>query len=194
MDRSVCVTSHRRLGVPDDMVDVQFPTEDPGSQFLNVVRFRQMQSEVLTVNFICREKIFPDHAKWVADIETRILDWGKAIESGSISGPEWYKISVAHQLVLLHRPSPRDPRPPKTSLIKGFDAAIQVADGYLEHATSGFLKYVWHGASHGLEAALMMLYALRHCKAELKAQYGTKFILDAAHRFSSLFVSLRSII
>ncbi|KAH7051169.1 fungal-specific transcription factor domain-containing protein [Macrophomina phaseolina] len=191
-DRSICATSHRRLGVADESISTKYPSGMDGTYFLNNILFRRIQSELWTVNYLRRGlpllKDEGSYAAWVDDIEHRMQSWRSGVTKRRSDSPEWYDIAVWHGFVFLHRPCPRNPFPPAESLIKCFEAATEVAAGYWENAHSGFLKYSWHAVHHGFEAAMAMLYALRHCKTQLKERHGTRKILETVHLFSSLFV------
>lgn len=191
-DRSICATSHRRLGIADESISTKYPSGMEGTYFLNNIRFRRIQSELWTVNYLRRGlPLLTDEGSyeaWVDDIEHRMLDWRSGVTTKKSSTPEWFDIAIWHGFVFLHRPCPRNPYPPTESLIKCFQAATEVAAGYWENAHSGFLKYSWHAVHHGFEAAIGMLYAIRHCKEQLKERYGTRKILETVHLFSSLFV------
>ncbi|KAI9729313.1 MAG: hypothetical protein M1834_006984 [Cirrosporium novae-zelandiae] len=210
MDRSICATSFRRFGIEDNMIKVQllseqdityaeptnqFPSRPSENHFLNVLHFRRLQSEVYTVNFTYKSALdFPgDYESWLQDIEDRIRAWQNNIASRDRVGPEWFDCAVFHGLVFLHRPCPRNPFPSKASLTKCFDAATRTAASYLDHAHSGFLKYSWHAVHHGFEAAICMLYAVRHCQFELREMYGIRKILEALHLFSTLFALISEV-
>ncbi|KAF2142768.1 uncharacterized protein K452DRAFT_225997, partial [Aplosporella prunicola CBS 121167] len=191
-DRSICATSHRRLGVSDESISTKFPTGMDDEYFIENVRFRRIQSELWTVNYLRRGMpLLPDensYAAWVQDIENRMITWRNEACAKKPARREWCDIAVWHGFVFLHRPCPRNPHPSMESLIKCFENATQVAAGYWENAHSGFLKYSWHAVHHGFEAAIAMLYTIRHCKEQLKERYGTRKILETVHLFSSLFV------
>ncbi|KAF2087517.1 hypothetical protein K490DRAFT_2283, partial [Saccharata proteae CBS 121410] len=191
-DRSICATSHRRLGVADTSITTRYPSGMENTYFLNNVSFRRIQSELWTVNYLVQDTPLQAHqgsyASWVEDIECRVMEWRERVASKKTTGPEWFDIAVYHGFVFLHRPCPRNPFPEKESLIKCFDAATQVAAGYWENAHTHFLKYSWHAVHHGFEAAIAMLYAIRHCKETLRERYGIRKILETVHLFSSLFV------
>ncbi|KAB2575822.1 hypothetical protein BFW01_g2776 [Lasiodiplodia theobromae] len=191
-DRSICATSHRRLGIADESISTKYPSGLDGTYFLHNIHFRRIQSELWTVNYLRRGLPLlqegGSYEIWADDIEQRMLSWRNGVTAKKSSNPEWYDVAVWHGIVFLHRPCPRNPSPSAKSLIKCFEAATEVAAGYWENAHSGFLKYSWHAVHHGFEAAIAMLYAIRHCKEELKERHGTRKILETVHLFSSLFV------
>ncbi|KIW62601.1 hypothetical protein PV04_10761 [Phialophora macrospora] len=192
MDRSVSATSHQPFGVADDVITTKLPTGTSFHTFLTNSTFRQIQSEIMTVQFLAKDtaRLVANacHAAWVEDIDRQIRGWQDGITAKRYKGPEWYKIAAAHGLVFLHRPCPRCPQPSASSLVICFEAAIVVAEEYWEHAYTGFLKYSWHVVHHGFEAAISMLYALRKCPTLLKERLGSRKILDTVHRYSSLFL------
>jgi hypothetical protein len=197
MDRSICGTSHRRLSVAEGAITTKYPSGLEDSCYLCVVRFRRIQSEITTVNYLCSDAPplllaagHPGYEAWAEQMERKIFDWRERITSKEYKGPEWHDIAVYHGIVALYRPSPRNPSPRPESLMKCFVAATEVVSGYWEHANSGFLKYSWHAVHQGFESAVAMLYALRKCKSALKERFGTRKILETVHLYSSLFVLL----
>ncbi|KAK7534230.1 fungal-specific transcription factor domain-containing protein [Phyllosticta citribraziliensis] len=193
-DRSTCVTSHRRLGVADDSISTKYPSGMEGSFFINNIRFRRIQSELWTVNYLRRGLPLltepGSYEAWAQNIESRMKAWEGEVLGKSCNswGCDWFNIAVAHGIVFLRRPTPRNPHPGPDSLLKCFDAATMVASGYWENAHYGFLKYSWHAVHHGFEAAIAMLFAVRHCKEKLIEKFGVQKILDTMHLFSSLLV------
>jgi hypothetical protein len=213
MERSICSTNYQRVGILDHFIDVEFPSElgDPScdgdsgrandapvmklkARFFNGVRFRQIQSEILTVNFLQRDQPFnghdQDYEAWVAEMGARISSWRNRLrtdDSESV-GPDWFNIAVAHATLILHRPCPRNPMPRPESLIKCFEAARQVASATWEYAHSGFFKYSWHAVHQAFQAGVALLFSIRHCKEKLKEIHGIQRILETVQLFSSLFV------
>lgn len=191
-DRSICATSHRRLGIADESISTKYPSGMDGTYFLNNIRFRRIQSELWTVNYLRRGLPLlteeGSYEAWAADIEQRMLNWRNGVTTKKSDTPQWFDIAISHGFVFLHRPCPRNPSPPTESLVKCFEAAAEVAAGYWDNAHTGFLKYSWHAVHHGFEAAIAMLYAIRHCKEQLKERCGIRKIHDTVHLFSSLFV------
>lgn len=209
---NVCATCHRRPFISDHLISVRFPSQSDMASirqatlpntprvkghFLNVLRYRQLQSEIFSVNFACEDApgfnmatSDSSYRAWMKDIEGRISAWHNSIAREHSTGPEYFKVSCGHGIVFLHRPCPRNPCPSPASLVKCFDAALQVAAHCLEYSNSGFLRHPWHSALHSFEAAISMLYAIKNCELELKERYGMKRILEGVHQFSSLFVLL----
>lgn len=110
VERSVCLTLNRRLGIDDALIDLPLPPEhrvgstlddaSDGSQsrvrqsqrsqgaspeFPSVVRLRKLQSEILCVRFLGTK--LPNgltYEVWVRDMETRISHWrGQPSDSGT---------------------------------------------------------------------------------------------------------------
>ncbi|KAK7536576.1 fungal-specific transcription factor domain-containing protein [Phyllosticta citricarpa] len=192
-DRSTCVTSHRRLGVADDSISTKYPSGIEGTFFLHNIRLRRIQSELWTVNYLRRGLPLltepGSYEAWAENMESRMKAWGgEVVGQRSSLSLDWCSIAVAHGLVFLRRPTPRNPHPTPESMLKCFDAATMVASGYWENAHYGFLKYSWHAVHNGFEAAIAMLFVVRHCKEKLIERFGVQKILDTMHLFSSLFV------
>ncbi|KAI1374164.1 fungal-specific transcription factor domain-containing protein [Hypoxylon crocopeplum] len=194
MDRSICGTSHRRLSLAEGAITTKYPLGMEGTCYLSVVKFRRIQAEITTVNYLCGDApliaVGQSYEVWAQQMEDKILDWRETITSNRSRGPEWFDLAVNHGIVFLNRPSPRNPSPCTESLVKCFVAAADVVLGWWEHAHSGFLKYSWHAVHQGFESATVMLYVLRKCSSLLRARYGIRKILETVHSFSSLFLLL----
>lgn len=134
MDRSICGTSHRSLSLAENMITTKYPSGMESTCFLCVVKFRRIQSEIMTVNYLCSDAPLIATAQpyqvWLEQTERKILDWRDSIASQELSGPEWYDIAAQHGIVFLNRPSPRNPSPCPESLIKCFIAGTEVVAGY----------------------------------------------------------------
>ncbi|KAL1392068.1 fungal-specific transcription factor domain-containing protein [Phyllosticta capitalensis] len=190
-DRSTCATSHRRLGVADDSISTKYPTNMEGSFLVNNIRFRRIQSELWTVNYLRRGLPLltepGSYESWMQSTENRIKAWKlEVVPEKSSWDSEWFSIAAAHGLVCLHRPTPRNPHPSAESLVKCFDAGTEVALGYGNNIRRGFLKYSYHSVHHGFEASICCLFAIRHCREQLTARYGMQRVLDILHSFSRL--------
>jgi len=110
MERSITVTSHRRFILKDEHINTEFPSEFedshikpegviPGGrrtklQFLNYIRFRQIQSEILAVQFFDREVPFDTYGEWSVAVGRRLVDWQHDSLSQSEVAPDWFHHAV----------------------------------------------------------------------------------------------------
>lgn len=203
LERSTTVTAYRPFTLKDEHINVAFPSEyedssitsegvTPGGrrskvQFLNYVRFRQIQSEILSVQFFSRE-LSQDYPQWVAGMEKRLVDWQQAALTNDEKGPDWFSHALWQCYLMLHRPSPRNPVPSEQSIATCFDAALGLSSGSWELLKTGYLQYPFHNAHNGFEAATVVLYGLRYHTMRIRDQFGSRKVIDLIHQLSSLFV------
>jgi hypothetical protein len=158
-------------------------------QFLNYVRFRQIQSEILGVQFFNRELLGQEYSDWVVGMERRLVNWQQAALADDEKGPDWFSHALWQCYLMLHRPCPRNPTPNENSIATCFDAALGLSSGSWELLKTGYLQYPFHNAHNGFEAATVILYGLRYHTMRIRDQFGGRKVIDLIHQLSSLFVS-----
>lgn len=206
MDRSVAITSHRPLAVAGDQIDVPFShlqddtnfpdqtanqdsdhifTQVSYIRFVDRLRFLRLQSEVVSVNIGMRP--IPNnhltHADWIESVERRISEVKVHVVT-----PKWCAFLEWHSMLLLHMPCAQNPTPSESSVLKYFDAAVRIANGYWELIVSGNLDYPWHATHHCYEAGNLILYSLWHSRSLIRRQYTTTQVFEAVHKVSGSFV------
>jgi hypothetical protein len=140
LERSTTVTSYRPFTLRDEDINVAFPSEFedavirpegliPGGrrsviQFLNYVRFRQIQSEILGVQFVNRALQGQEYSEWVFGMEKRLVNWQQAALADVEKGPDWFSHALWQCYLMLHRPCPRNPTPSENSIAACFHAAL----------------------------------------------------------------------
>ena len=205
LERSTTVTSYRPFTMRDEHINVAFPSEYedssitpegvlPGGrrskvQFLNYVRFRQIQSEILSVQFFNKELQGQEYPQWVIGMEKRLVDWQQAALADVEKGPDWFSHALWQCYLMLHRPCPRNPTPTENSIAACFEAAFGLSSGSWELLKTGYLQYPFHNAHNGFEAATVILYGLRYHTMRIRDQYGSRRVIDLIHQLSGLFVS-----
>ncbi|KAF2107978.1 fungal-specific transcription factor domain-containing protein [Lophiotrema nucula] len=151
MDRSFGIPTMRPLGIADEHIDAKFPEEclrdlqesqsisedvyarRRGTQWLNHVRLRQLQSEVYGINFGTADIPFPSYQDWMSDMDRRLRLWKQNVdvEEFSETGPDWFDFVMSTIHFYLHNPCPRNPTPSEASLLICFDAASTTLHGYV---------------------------------------------------------------
>jgi hypothetical protein len=206
MERSTAVTSYRAFSLKDEHINVAFPTEyedsfiKPGGivaggrrtkyQFLNYIRFRQIQSEILAVQFFGRPLPTETYKEWMNSVEAKLVNWRRlCLSSEAEKAPDWFHHAVWQCYLMLHRPCPRNATPSEESIIACFEAARGVSSGSWELLQNGYLLYPFHNAHNGFEAATVVLYGLRHHTHKIREKYGSKQVVELIHQLSGLFVS-----
>ncbi len=205
MERSITVTSHRPFTLKDEHINVGFPSEYedccikpsgilPGErtklQFLNYIRFRQIQSEILAVQFFDRVLPTSTYREWVTSVERQLVELRRrTMASEPDKAPDWFHHAVWQCYLMLHRPCPRNLSPDEESIVICFEAAKGVSKGSLELLQTGYLQYPFHNAHNGFEAATVVLYGLRHHTLKLRERYGSKKVVELIQQLSGIFVS-----
>lgn len=198
IERSVAITSHRPYAIAEDQIHIAFPlshgdsnhvdettSQVPHIRFIDRLRFLRLQSEICSVNIGLRA--IPDplltHAEWMVDVEARISE-----ATTQAATHRWCAFMKWQSILLLHMPCARNPNPEESSVLKCFDAAVQIAHGYWELIEADHLNYPWHATHHCYEAGILILYSLWHFRDLLGIHYTTNQVFEASHRISGFFI------
>jgi hypothetical protein len=203
LERSITVTSHRRFMLNDEHIDVEFPSEYedafikpdgviPGGrrtklQFLNYIRFRQIQSEILAVQFFKRTIPCGTYEAWIVEMERRLVEWQQGALSEAEVPPDWFRHAVWQCYLMLHRPCPRNLNPSEQSMMACVEAAMGLSKGSWELLQNGYLQYPFHNAHNGFEATTVVLYGLRYHTKMMHHRYGSHNIAELIYQLSGLF-------
>ena len=202
-DRSICSALQRPLSIPDQTIDVHFPSilddrhihpdgiDKTGTEtkmhMLRWIQFRQMQSAMIEVHF--QNKALPQGLSWddwLSSMELRLRRWYEDYADGH----EQTDFTLAHGLTNLHRPSPRMPIPAPRSLMAAFEAACSSAKSLREHISTGFYRRPWLIAHHVLENAMVVLACLRHGTETISQRFNAQQIFEMTKVFTSNFLAL----
>ena len=205
-DRSICSALQRPLSIPDESIDVNFPSilddrhihrdhiDESGVQtkmhMLRWIQFRQLQSAMVEVHFQ-NKPLVPGQSwdDWLEWMEERLHKWYDDYRVGQ-DRHEQMDFTLAHGMTNLHRPSPRMPMPPQRSLMKAFQFACSSAKSLREHITSGFYRRSWLIAHHVLENAMVVLFCLRHAPGAISARFDGQSVFEMTKVFTSNFLAL----
>ncbi|RFU32286.1 hypothetical protein B7463_g4066, partial [Scytalidium lignicola] len=202
VERSIDVNSHRQFSIEDEYINVKFPSAYEDScirsdrivrdgrrskaQFLNYVRFRQMQSEIYAVQFLNRQFTLPSYELWVAEMKQRIVDWRSDVDAT----PDWFSFAFNQCFFMLYRPCPRNPLPSEEFMIECFKAAVIMSRGCWELSQTGYLQFPFHNLHNGFEAGVAILCTLRHHPDAIRTRYGNKTVAEILQQLSGLFILL----
>lgn len=197
IDRSICSALQRPLSTPDAAINTRLPAAlaDPHhGPFLSSIKYHRLLSEILHVHFQ-REPIQPVSLTWegwLADMEARLQAWYvSASETQQQPHPQHQQHQISHEFALararmvLHRPSPRVPQPSSESLLSAFEAAMAAEHIHRDHLRHGVFRRPWLSAHYTLEAATVVLFALRHGYDAIAARFTPTQIFDWAKRLTS---------
>ncbi|KIV96857.1 hypothetical protein PV10_00672 [Exophiala mesophila] len=204
MDRSISIAALRPISLADHLINAKFPSEDftsgsdPSSsrqrmqitRFLRHVKFRQIQSEIYSVNFGDREPDSLPYSSWMKARDEELLEWRKSLETLEQTGFDWFDFVMYTGQIYLHTHCPRNPHPDAQSVIKGFEAARGTNNGYFRMYCKGFLKFDWHCAHHVLTAATLLIRLIKHDYQTLLRTYSSREINSALDECSEVFTIL----
>lgn len=91
---------------------------------------------------------------------------------------EMKHFSFCRFLFTLHRPSPRVPFPSVSSLLTCFDAATKWAQIANEHFERGYFRRPWFATRYNFEAAMIVLFSLRHAGAAIRQKFDLSNCLN----------------
>ncbi|KAI0002651.1 fungal-specific transcription factor domain-containing protein [Xylariaceae sp. FL0662B] len=192
MDRSICSALQRPLSTPDAAINTRLPEGSANDAFLGNIHYQQLLSEMIHVHFQ-GEDIPGGHEweQWLVNMEQRLRGWYATYPHGT-SNHDLVDFSLARGLMILHRPSPRMPVPCDRSLLIAFEAASSSAKTHGEHILSGFFRRPWLSAHHTLEAAMIVLFCLRHGCPAIREKFNASQIFEMTKLFTSNFLSISS--
>lgn len=196
MDRSICSALQRPLSIPDAAINTQFPSAfaeaEPRLPSLGIIYYHQLLSEMVQVHFQGEDLgngVTWD--AWTASMEEKLRAWyaDSCTESGN---NELVEFALSRGLMLLHRPSPRNPMPSQQSLLNAFEAAAASARSHKDHIFTGFFRRPWISAHHTLEAAVVLLFCLRHACATISEKFSAGQIFEMSKIFTANFLAIAS--
>lgn len=195
MDRSICSALQRPVSIPDAAINTKFPYVNvtvsfPSTPFMDLIYYHQLVSEMLQVHFqgqsLAQDMSWED---WLSEMERKLRKWYESNrhETGS---DDMGDFALARGLTILHRPSPRMPLPSERSLLIAFEAASSSARSHRHHIRTGFFRRPWLAAHHTLEAAVVVLFCLRHGRAYISERFNPARIFEMTKLFTSNFLAI----
>ena len=193
VDRSICSSLQRPLTTLDATISTRMPGEDVDEAFTSSISYYQLLSEMMQVHF--QSEPLPSGLEWddwLADMERRLREWhSEHPRDVRVIDPTDHALSrLSRGLLMLHRPSPRKPMPSQESLVIAFEAACTAAQANREQLVAGSLRRPWVSAHHTLEAAMVVLYCLRHGYSSVRAQFTSSQVLEMTKVLTANFLTI----
>lgn len=196
MDRSICSALQRPLSIPDTAISTHFPSafgeHESRLPSLGIIYYHQLLSEMVQVHFQGEplgEKVTWD--MWTALMEGKLRAW-YTDSCAEVGNNELVEFALSRGLMILHRPSPRTPMPSQQSLLIAFEAAASSARSHKDHIFTGFFRRPWISAHHTLEAAVVLLFCLRHACATISNKFNAEQIFEMSKLFTANFLAIAS--
>lgn len=197
LDRAICSVLHRPLSIPDVTINTQFPSLQDKSVTsgarIQWTTLHQLQSEIIEIHFqgapLPNDMTWND---WVTSMEHKIRALNRKWEVTVEGVDEMRDFSYFRFLFTLHRPSPRMPMPSQPSLLTCFESATQWAKLAMEHFERGFFRRPWLATHHNFEAAMIVLFALRHATSTIREKFDAREVFERTKLFTSNFLIIAS--
>ncbi|KAJ5683004.1 hypothetical protein N7462_006169 [Penicillium macrosclerotiorum] len=184
LDRLIASTLGRPLGIPDDDISVGLPRElnDDGSEApgasamtipLQVISLRRIFSRIyryLYSSLPCPPK--QELAASLGQFRREVDEWRMAAPvypSALLYSTSYYDYLYYTTILLMYRPSPRNPTPDATSVISCGDSSIQVIRSYWDSYSVGKLKWIWLTLSQVYFAGITILWCLEQNACALRS-------------------------
>ncbi|KAH6673871.1 fungal-specific transcription factor domain-containing protein [Halenospora varia] len=210
LERTVCLTSGCPIAISDEHIKVALPSEYEDSyiapdglifdqthqrkrtQFLNLIRFRRLQTEIHTVQFFSHRlpESVMDYDKWVEATDREIQNWQDHALSSHKVAPDWFTNAVCATRLMLHRPCLRNATPSDPSILEVVKTAISMVNNSWKLTQTGYLIFPFHNVYNGFHAGIVLLYAIKY-RAEIYHSshlYGQ--VLDSLSLLTRVFSAL----
>ncbi|CAG7968775.1 unnamed protein product [Penicillium salamii] len=183
LDRLIASTLGRPLGIADDDISVGLlrelnddGTEAPGASGmtipLQVIRLRRIFSRIYQYLYSSLPRPPPQEvAITLSQFRREVDDWRMAAPvypSALLYSTSYYDYLYYTTLLLMYRPSPRNPMPDVTSIVSCGDSSIQVIRSYWDSYSVGKLKWIWLTLSQLYFAGITILWCLEQNARSLR--------------------------
>ncbi|KAJ5215373.1 uncharacterized protein N7498_001780 [Penicillium cinerascens] len=183
LDRLIASTLGRPLGIADEDISVGLPrelnddgTEAPGASAmtipLQVMRLRQIFSRIYRYLYSNLPRPSPQEvATMLGQFRHEVDDWrmtAPVYPSALLYSTSYYDYLYYTTLLLMYRPSPRNPTPDVTSIVSCGDSSIQVIRSYWDSYSVGKLKWIWLTLSQVYFAGITILWCLEQNARSLR--------------------------
>ncbi|KAJ6105120.1 hypothetical protein N7523_010194 [Penicillium sp. IBT 18751x] len=183
LDRLIASTLGRPLAIADEDISVGLPrelnddgTEAPGASSmtipLQVIRLRQIFSRIYRYLYSSLPRLSPQEvATMLGQFRREVDDWRMAAPvypSALLYSTSYYDYLYYTTLLLMYRPSPRNPTPDVTSIVSCGDSSIQVIRSYWDSYSVGKLKWIWLTLSQVYFAGITILWCLEQNARSLR--------------------------
>ncbi|RHZ61281.1 hypothetical protein CDV55_101983 [Aspergillus turcosus] len=175
LDRLIASTLGRPLGIADEDISVGLPrefnddwTEVPGGSTMTipvqVVKLRRLFSRIY--RYLYNNQPPPDPQ----EVSMMLVQFRQELDQWRTAAPvyppallystSYYDYLYYTTLLLMYRPSPRNPTPDATSIVSCGDSSIQVIRSYWDSYSVGKIKWIWLTLSQTYFAGITILWCL----------------------------------
>ncbi|GFF47484.1 protein STB5 [Aspergillus udagawae] len=183
LDRLIASTLGRPLGIADEDISVGLPrefnddwTEVPGGSTMTipvqVVKLRRLFSRIY--RYLYNNQPPPDPQ----EVSMMLVQFRQELDDWRTSAPvyppallystSYYDYLYYTTLLLMYRPSPRNPTPDATSIVSCGDSSIQVIRSYWDSYSVGKIKWIWLTLSQTYFAGITILWCLEQNSRALR--------------------------
>ncbi|GAQ03136.1 hypothetical protein ALT_0457 [Aspergillus lentulus] len=183
LDRLIASTLGRPLGIADEDISVGLPrefnddwTEVPGGSTMTipvqVVKLRRLFSRIY--RYLYNNQPPPDPQEvsmMLVQFRQELDDWRTAAPvypPALLYSTSYYDYLYYTTLLLMYRPSPRNPTPDATSIVSCGDSSIQVIRSYWDSYSVGKIKWIWLTLSQTYFAGITILWCLEQNSRALR--------------------------
>ncbi|GFF24166.1 hypothetical protein IFM58399_00561 [Aspergillus lentulus] len=183
LDRLIASTLGRPLGIADEDISVGLPrefnddwTEVPGGSTMTipvqVVKLRRLFSRIY--RYLYNNQPPPDPQEvsmMLVQFRQELDDWRMAAPvypPALLYSTSYYDYLYYTTLLLMYRPSPRNPTPDATSIVSCGDSSIQVIRSYWDSYSVGKIKWIWLTLSQTYFAGITILWCLEQNSRALR--------------------------
>jgi hypothetical protein len=197
LDRLIASTLGRPLGIADEDISVGLPrefnddwTEVPGGSTMTipvqVVKLRRLFSRIyrycessVAVTVLANKLVYnnqppPDPhevSMMLVQFRQELDEWRTAAPvypPALLYSTSYYDYLYYTTLLLMYRPSPRNPTPDATSIVSCGDSSIQVIRSYWDSYSVGKIKWIWLTLSQTYFAGITILWCLEQNSRALR--------------------------
>ncbi|KAJ5569515.1 uncharacterized protein N7459_008945 [Penicillium hispanicum] len=183
LDRLIASTLGRPLGIADEDITVSLPrelnddgTEAPGASAMTipvqVIRLRRIFSRIYRYLYSGLPCPSPQEVTvTLGQFRREVDEWrmsAPVYPSALLYSTSYYDYLYYTTLLLMYRPSQRNPTPDATSIVSCGDSSIQVIRSYWDSYSVGKLKWIWLTLSQVYFAGITILWCLEQNARSLR--------------------------
>ncbi|KAL4961715.1 transcription factor domain-containing protein [Aspergillus stella-maris] len=188
LDRLISSTLGRPLGIADEDITVSLPrelnddgVEAPGTSTmtipLQVVRLRRIFSRIYRYLYSTNQPppSRTELTQYLAHFRQELDEWRSSspvYPPALLYSTSYFDYLHATTLLLLYRPSPRNPTPDQASIISCGNASIAVIRSYWDSYSHGKLKWIWLTLSQLYSAGITILWCLNRNLLSVNEGHG----------------------
>lgn len=149
--------------------------------------FRKLETEVHRVLYLERGQPGEMFDDWLADVTIRLNQWhSKALEFAPEHKLEFRNVQLNFLKGRLHRPTPRNMQPSRSSRVESVHTAMRLADEYQKQQKNGRLFYPWLAVHVLFEAAVVLLDACWNCTTWLVEDVNIEELIKYINQYPEI--------